>query len=401
MRKISTRTPKTHQNRNPLVLLGIMLNASLPPGTRTPAWPPRIVLGIETSCDETGLALLQLSGEGHQPSPTLLGQALHSQIDMHKAYGGVVPELASRDHLLRIVPLLRECLQQASLSLDDIDLIAVTEGPGLAGALLVGTSLAMGLGLALQRPVQPVHHLEGHLLSPLLVPGAPAEPPFVALLVSGGHTQLMQVAAIGDYTLLGETIDDAAGEAFDKSAQLLGLGYPGGPALSALAQRAAQPDRFSLPRPLLNRPGLDFSFAGLKTAVMTQVQKLRQAQTGRPDLDGRLLPEADRADLAAATERAIVEVLMAKSERALAETGLRRLVISGGVSANRLLRARLEDLTRRTGVEVSLPPPSLCTDNGVMIAWAGGLRAWRQASPPAMGGETALPIRARPRWALA
>ncbi|MFZ9104966.1 MAG: tRNA (adenosine(37)-N6)-threonylcarbamoyltransferase complex transferase subunit TsaD, partial [Burkholderiaceae bacterium] len=260
---------------------------------------PVRILGIETSCDETGLALLELSAPapGSQwPTARVLGQALHSQIDLHKTYGGVVPELASRDHLLRIMPLLTSCLEQANSSLDQVDWIAVTEGPGLAGALLVGVSVAHGLAAALNKPLMGIHHLEGHLLSPLLDAGSQdLRFPFLALLVSGGHTQIMQVDGVGQYTLLGETIDDAAGEAFDKSAQLLGLGYPGGPAISKWAANG-RADRFEFPRPLKHRPNLDFSFAGLKTAVLTQVQKLQTP-----------LSDEDRADVAAGVQAAIVD----------------------------------------------------------------------------------------------
>ena len=285
-----------------------------------------LILGIESSCDETGVALVRSQDKA---LPVLLAHALFSQIDMHQAYGGVVPELASRDHIRRVIPLAREVLSQAQHNLQDIDLIAYTRGPGLAGALLVGAGVACAMGAALQKPVLGVHHLEGHLLSPFLS-ADPPEFPFVALLVSGGHTQLMRVDGVGQYVLLGETIDDAAGEAFDKSAKLMGLPYPGGPALSKLAEQG-NAQAFKLPRPLLHSGDLDFSFAGLKTAVLTQAKKLGA------DL------EAHKADLAASTEAAIVEVLLKKSLAALRETGLQRLVVAGGVGANRHLRAQLND----------------------------------------------------------
>jgi N6-L-threonylcarbamoyladenine synthase len=316
-----------------------------------------LVLGIESSCDETGVALVDAGGAG---VPRLLGHSLHSQVRMHEAYGGVVPELASRDHIRRVLPLTQEVLQQAGRSLADIEIVAYTRGPGLAGALLVGAGVACALGASLDRPVLGVHHLEGHLLSPFLS-ADPPEFPFVALLVSGGHTQLMRVEAVGHYELLGETIDDAAGEAFDKSAKLLGLGYPGGPALSRLAEQG-DAQAFALPRPLLHSGDLDFSFAGLKTAVLTQARKL-----------GDELP-ARKADLAASTEAAIVEVLLKKSLAALKQSGLRRLVVAGGVGANRLLREQLDAACAKRGVRVHYPELSLCTDNGAMIAMAAALR---------------------------
>ena len=316
-----------------------------------------LVLGIESSCDETGVALVDAGGPG---VPRLLGHSLHSQVRMHEAYGGVVPELASRDHIRRVLPLTQDVLQQAGRSLADIETVAYTRGPGLAGALLVGAGVACALGASLDRPVLGVHHLEGHLLSPFLS-ADPPEFPFVALLVSGGHTQLMRVEAVGDYELLGETIDDAAGEAFDKSAKLLGLGYPGGPALSRLAEQG-DAKAFALPRPLLHSGDLDFSFAGLKTAVLTQARKL-----------GEELP-ARKADLAASTEAAIVEVLLKKSLAALKQSGLRRLVVAGGVGANRLLREQLDAACAKRGVRVHYPELSLCTDNGAMIAMAAALR---------------------------
>jgi N6-L-threonylcarbamoyladenine synthase len=339
-----------------------------------------LVLGIESSCDETGVALVDAGGAG---VPRLLGHALHSQVQMHQAYGGVVPELASRDHIRRVLPLTREVLKASNRSLADVETVAFTRGPGLAGALLVGAGVACALGAALDRPVLGVHHLEGHLLSPFLG-GDPPEFPFVALLVSGGHTQLMRVDGVGQYELLGETIDDAAGEAFDKSAKLLGLGYPGGPALSKLAQQG-DPKAFALPRPLLHSGDLDFSFAGLKTAVLTQVRKLG---------DGL---EARKADVAASTEAAIVEVLLKKSLAALKDTGLKRLVVAGGVGANRLLREQLNAACAKRGVRVHYPELELCTDNGAMIAMAAAMRL-------AAGVETATKTYAfdvKPRWPLA
>ena len=282
------------------------------------------ILGIETSCDETGVALVVCQGDD---LPRLVEDALHSQVDLHATYGGVVPELASRDHVRRVLPLLSEVLRNANLTTSDIDLVAYTRGPGLAGALLVGSGVACSLAAALGRPAVGVHHLEGHLLSPFLS-AAPPSFPFLALLVSGGHTQLLKVTDVGRYELLGDTIDDAAGEAFDKTAQLLGLGYPGGPALARLAE-FGDPSAFSLPRPLLNRPNLDFSFAGLKTAVRIHASRLDSTC------------EQARADLAASTQEAIVDVLVRKSMAALDATGLRRIVVAGGVGANTALRDRL------------------------------------------------------------
>jgi N6-L-threonylcarbamoyladenine synthase len=332
-----------------------------------------LVLGIETSCDETGIALFD-SADG------LLAHALHSQIDMHQAFGGVVPELASRDHIRRVLPLLEQCLQQAGRRKHDIDAIAVTEGPGLAGALLVGASIAHALGWSLGKPVVGVHHLEGHLLSALLADPAP-DFPFVALLVSGGHTQLMRVEALGRYALLGETLDDAAGEAFDKTAQLLGLGYPGGPAVSRLAEFGiAGAVRF--PRPLLHSKDLDFSFSGLKTAVLTAVRRI----------DGTC--DQSRADIALGFVEAVVDVLAAKSIAALERTGMTRLVVAGGVGANRQLRTRLAADAERIGVELFFPPLPLCTDNGAMIARAGLARLEG-------GARGSLGFAVQPRWALA
>ena len=312
-----------------------------------------IVLGVESSCDETGIAL-------YDTERGLLAHALHSQIAMHEAYGGVVPELASRDHVRRAIPLLEQVLSDSGESTSSINAIAYTQGPGLAGALLVGASVANGLALALNKPVIGIHHLEGHLLSPLLAMQAP-EFPFVALLVSGGHTQLMRVDNVGEYTLLGETLDDAAGEAFDKSAKLLGLGYPGGPAISRLAE-SGDPGLFELPRPMLHSKNLDFSFSGLKTAVLTLVKK----QEGE-------LTDTIRAAIARAFVDAIVEVLVAKCLAAIKQTGMKRLVIAGGVGANAQLRKALNEAAVKKRFEVFYPDLALCTDNGAMIALAGAL----------------------------
>jgi N6-L-threonylcarbamoyladenine synthase len=337
-----------------------------------------VVLGIESSCDETGVALC--TGEGK-----LLAQALHSQVAMHQDYGGVVPELASRDHIRRVLPLTQQVLHAANLTVKDIDAIAYTQGPGLAGALLVGAGVSASLAWALGKPLIAVHHLEGHLLAPLLSKNPPAFP-FIALLVSGGHTQLMHVKALGDYALLGETVDDAAGEAFDKSAKLLGLGYPGGPALSKLAEQgdAAAAKAFNLPRPMLHSGDLEFSFAGLKTAVFTQV-KAGRAQTAEA-----------KAALALAAEDAIVEVLTRKSLTALKQTGLKRLVCAGGVAANSKLRAVLNAAAIKHQLEVFYPELSLCTDNGAMIALAGALRL--SANPKLAQHGHAFSV--KPRWPL-
>jgi len=307
---------------------------------------------------------------------------VHSQILMHQAYGGVVPELASRDHIRRVLPLTEQVLAEAGATLAEIDVVAFTRGPGLAGALLVGAGVACALAAALGKPTLGVHHLEGHLLSPFLS-ADPPEFPFVALLVSGGHTQLMRVDGVGRYELLGETIDDAAGEAFDKSAKLMGLGYPGGPALSRLAQQG-DAAAFKLPRPLLHSGNLDFSFAGLKTAVLTQARKLGDA------LDAR------KADLAASTEAAIVEVLLKKSLTALRQTGLGRLVVAGGVGANRLLRAQLNEACAKAGVRVHYPELHLCTDNGAMIAMAAAMRLQAQMQT----ANKAYAFDVKPRWPL-
>ncbi|WP_455283395.1 tRNA (adenosine(37)-N6)-threonylcarbamoyltransferase complex transferase subunit TsaD [Cupriavidus necator] len=335
-----------------------------------------LVLGIESSCDETGLAL-------YDTEAGLLSHALHSQIAMHRDYGGVVPELASRDHIRRVLPLLEQVLAEAGRTRRDIDAIAFTQGPGLAGALLVGASVANALGFALNVPMVGVHHLEGHLLSPLLTREPPPFP-FVALLVSGGHTQLMEVRGIGDYTLLGETLDDAAGEAFDKTAKLLGLGYPGGPEVSRLAEFGT-PGAFALPRPMLHSGNLDFSFAGLKTAVLTQTRKLANTC------------EQNRANLARAFVDAIVDVLAAKSMAALKQTGHKRLVVAGGVGANRQLRERLDQFGKQRKIEVYYPDLAFCTDNGAMIAFAGAMRL--QAAPELARHEYGYGV--TPRWDLA
>ena len=338
-----------------------------------------LILGIESSCDETGVALVRSTGAD---VPTLLAHALHSQIDMHQAYGGVVPELASRDHIRRVLPLTQAVMAESGHTLAEVDVVAYTRGPGLAGALLVGAGVACALGAALGKPVLGVHHLEGHLLSPFLS-ADPPEFPFVALLVSGGHTQLMRVDGVGRYEILGETIDDAAGEAFDKSAKLMGLGYPGGPALSRLAEQG-DPLAFKLPRPLLHSGNLDFSFAGLKTAVLTQAKKLGD------DLEAR------KADLAASTQAAIVDVLVKKSLTALRETGLQRIVVAGGVGANRLLREQLNAACAKQRVRVHYPELHLCTDNGAMIAMAAAMRL--QSGQQQARCDYAFDV--KPRWPL-
>jgi len=330
-----------------------------------------LVLGIETSCDETGVALYD------DTAARLLAHAVHSQVAMHEAYGGVVPELASRDHIQRLVPLTRLVLERAGQRMSDLGGVGYTEGPGLAGALLVGASYAHALGEALGIPVLGVHHLEGHLLSPLLST-RPPQFPFIALLVSGGHTQLMRVDGIGAYRLLGETQDDAAGEAFDKTAKLLGLGYPGGPALSALAERG-QSGRYDLPRPMLASGDLDFSFSGLKTAVL---------------LLTRGADPSAYADIARAFVDAVVAVLVAKCVRALDANGLGRLVVAGGVGANKQLRAALDGEATRLGFAVFYPEPELCTDNGAMIAFAAAQRLARGEA----AREHAFTV--KPRWPL-
>jgi len=329
-----------------------------------------IVLGLESSCDETGVAL-------YDTAAGLRAHRVHSQIDLHAAYGGVVPELASRDHVRRLPTLIRQVLADAALTLDAVDAIAYTAGPGLAGALLVAAGTGEALAAARGIPALPIHHLEGHLLSPLLAEDAP-EFPFVALLVSGGHTQLMRVAGVGQYELLGESVDDAAGEAFDKTAKLMGLPYPGGPALAALAD-AGVAGRIQLPRPMLHSGDLNFSFSGLKTAVMTSLR------------DHQVVA----ADLAAEFQAAVVDVLAAKAKTALKQTGLTRLVVAGGVGANQALRDRLAQMTERRGWRVYYPEPALCTDNGAMIAFAGAMRMRAGER-----GEAAGRVAVRPRWPL-
>ena len=336
------------------------------------------VLGLETSCDETGVAV-------YDTRRGLVAHALHSQVAMHAAYGGVVPELASRDHVQRVLPLTRQVLAEAGLALADLDGVAYTQGPGLAGALLVGAGVANALAYALGKPVVGVHHLEGHLLSPLLATPRPVFP-FVALLVSGGHTQLFEVGGVGRYRLLGDTQDDAAGEAFDKTAKLLGLPYPGGPALARLAA-TGRPGRAVLPRPMLGSGDLDFSFSGLKTAVLTLVRR-DEADGGAP------LAAARKADIAREFESAVVDVLAVKALAALDATGLTRLVVAGGVGANLTLRARLAAETARRGAEVFYPALEFCTDNGAMIALAGALRLEHAA-------QQGYGYTVRPRWALA
>jgi N6-L-threonylcarbamoyladenine synthase len=330
------------------------------------------VLGIETSCDETGVAV-------YDTDRGLLAHALYSQVALHADYGGVVPELASRDHVRKLLPLVRQTLAEAGLGTADLDGVAFTAGPGLVGALMVGAATARALAWALDLPAVGVHHMEGHLLAPLLEdPGL--QPPFVALLVSGGHTQLVEVAAIGDYRLLGETLDDAAGEAFDKTAKLMGLRYPGGPELARLAA-SGRPGVFRFSRPMTDRPGLDFSFSGLKTQVLLAWQASDQG------------PET-RADIARGFEDAVVETLAIKCDRALEQTGARTLVVAGGVGANLRLRARLQVLAVRRGGRACFPRPEFCTDNGAMIAFAGALRLQAGQGEPAT-------VTVQPRWDMA
>lgn len=333
------------------------------------------VLGIESSCDETGVAI-------YDTEQGLLGQALFSQVDMHAQYGGVVPELASRDHVQRVLPLVSQVLKDADTRADQLDGVAYTAGPGLAGALLVGAGVARSLAFGWGIPAVEVHHMEGHLLAPLLEARAP-QFPFVALLVSGGHTLLLDARSLGDYAILGESVDDAAGEAFDKAAKMMGLGYPGGPRIAALAEQGTA-GRFRFPRPMTDRPGLDMSFSGLKTFTLNTIR----------DLGGKeALSEQDQADVARAFEEAAVDTLMIKCRRAMEQTGYKQLVMAGGVSANRSLRAKLSEQLGKRGVEVFYPAPQYCTDNGAMIAFAGALRL--------QAGETAeLPIKVRARWPL-
>jgi len=350
-----------------------------------------IVLGIETSCDETGVALYNTTPweEGKPAFQGILGQGLHSQIAMHKDYGGVVPELASRDHIRRVLPLLEQSLAQSGLKLADIDTVAFTQGPGLAGALLVGSAFAKSLAQGLNLPSIGVHHLEGHLLSPLLGQTAP-QFPFIALLVSGGHTQLMRVSGIGQYELLGETLDDAAGEAFDKTAKLLGLDYPGGAAISKLAEKG-QPGIFDLPKPMLHSGDLDFSFSGLKTAVLNQVKKFAEKKI----VDSSEVAQF-QADLARSFVDSIVAVLVSKAEKALKQTGCKQLVLAGGVGANLQLRNALNNQAKKNDFEVHYPPLELCTDNGVMIAFAGALRMLAKNN----GSTTSGAFDVKPRWDL-
>lgn len=338
------------------------------------------VLGIESSCDETGVALID-SEKG------LLADAVYTQIDMHRAYGGVVPELASRDHIRRALVLIDDVLSRANVQKEDIDAVAVTEGPGLAGALLVGSSVAHAIGYALGIPVVGVHHLEGHLLSACLADPAP-QFPFIALLVSGGHTQFMRVNAFGSYELLGETLDDAAGEAFDKTAQLLGEGYPGGPAVSRLAE-SGMPGAIELPRPMLHSPSLDMSFSGLKTAVLTAVNDAKDPSD----------PQF-RSDLALAFTEAVAEVLTTKAVKAIKTTGIKQLVVAGGVSANKTLRASLIEACRKRGGHVFFPPQRLCTDNGAMIAVAGMMRLQRMSEEELQNACKRWSFSAKPRWTL-
>lgn len=328
------------------------------------------VLGIETSCDETGVAI-------YHSEKGLYSHLLYSQVDMHSEYGGVVPELASRDHIRKLVPLIRQCLQESQLTGSDINGIAYTAGPGLMGALLVGAATARSLAWAWQIPAIAVHHMEGHLLAPMLEENPP-EFPFVALLISGGHTLLVQVEGIGRYQLLGESLDDAAGEAFDKTAKMLGLGYPGGPKLSALAEQGTAQIKF--PRPMTDRPGLDFSFSGLKTFTLNAVNSSEKT-------------DQDKADIAAAFQQAVAETLSIKCKRALQQTGLKRLVVAGGVSANKQIRASLTQMVAKENARLYFPRLEFCTDNGAMIAYAGCQRLMA-------GQQQGLEIYARPRWPI-
>jgi N6-L-threonylcarbamoyladenine synthase len=332
------------------------------------------VLGIETSCDETGVAI-------YHAKKGLINHTLHSQVEMHSEYGGVVPELASRDHIRKLVPLIKQTLQASQLSSSDINGIAYTAGPGLMGALLVGAATARSLAWAWQIPAVAVHHMEGHLLAPMLEENPPAFP-FVALLISGGHTLLVKVEAIGHYQLLGESLDDAAGEAFDKTAKMLGLGYPGGPKLAELAEHGTPLIRF--PRPMTDRPGLDFSFSGLKTFTLNTFN----ASERDPDKTGQ-----NKANIAAAFQQAVAETLSIKCRRALQQTGLKRLVVAGGVSANRQIRASLTEMTAKEQAQIYFPRLEFCTDNGAMIAYAGCQRLMA-------GQQQGLEIFARPRWPI-
>jgi len=334
------------------------------------------VLGIETSCDETGVAV-------YDSTRGLLSHALHSQVALHADYGGVVPELASRDHVRRLLPLIQTVLDQSGSTRENIDGVAYTAGPGLLGALLVGGCTARAIAFGWGVPAVGVHHMEGHLLAPLLEPEGP-QFPFVALLVSGGHTQLVEVAGVGSYRILGESLDDAAGEAFDKVAKMLGLGYPGGPQLAALAEGGG-PARYDFPRPMTTRPGLDFSFSGLKTFTGTLIKDVAAGTGG--------LGDRERADIAASFQEAVVDTLLIKCRRALEQTGLTTLVMAGGVSANRRLRTRLREMAEPRGWGVYYPRMEFCTDNGAMIALAGCLRL--QA-----GQHDGLAVRAQARWPM-
>jgi N6-L-threonylcarbamoyladenine synthase len=336
------------------------------------------VLGIETSCDETGVAL-------YDGAAGLLGHAVYSQVALHAQYGGVVPELASRDHVRKLAPMIAQLLDELAVVPGDVDGVAYTAGPGLAGALLVGAGFARSLAWSWGVPALGVHHMEGHLLAPMLEDEVPGFP-FVALLVSGGHTQLVEVTAVGDYRLLGESVDDAAGEAFDKTAKLLGLGYPGGPALAALACDG-DPTRFRFPRPMTDRPGLDFSFSGLKTFALTTLRE----HAGEKPTDE--LPAPLRADIARAFEDAVVDTLAIKCRRAVEQTGSKSLVMAGGVSANRTLRARVDGLMADLGGRAYYPRAELCTDNGAMIAYAG----WQRLKA---GQHDGLGFDIRPRWPM-
>ena len=331
------------------------------------------VLGIETSCDETGVAI-------YDDEQGLLAERLYSQISLHTEYGGVVPELASRDHVIKLLPLIDEIMQEAQCSVESIDGLAYTSGPGLVGALMVGAATAQSLAYVWKKPAIGVHHMEGHLLAPMLEGNAP-EFPLVALLVSGGHTQLVHVKAIGEYELLGESLDDAAGEAFDKTAKMMGLSYPGGPAVAKCAEQGDD-QRFDFPRPMVNRPGLDFSFSGLKTFTLNTVEKC-----------GDDISDQDKADVAACFQRAVVETLTIKCKRALKQTNCKRLLIAGGVSANKALREDLDKMVEKERAELFYARPEFCTDNGAMIAYAGCQRL-------KVGQSSDFTIQVRPRWPL-
>lgn len=332
-----------------------------------------IVLGIETSCDETGVAI-------YDSENGLLGDVLYSQVKMHSEYGGVVPELASRDHVRKLLPLINEVFSQSGMNAQNLDAVAYTAGPGLIGALMVGAATGRSLAMAWDIPAIGVHHMEGHMLAPMLE-DEPPEFPFVALLVSGGHTQLVKVTAIGEYELLGESLDDAAGEAFDKAAKMLGLDYPGGPLIAKLAEKG-DPKRFTFPRPMTDRPGLDFSFSGLKTFTLNTINKYKENDQ---------LCEQTMADIACAFQEAVVETLAIKCRRAIQQTGMKQLIIAGGVSANTRLRERLETAMKKERAALFYARPQLCTDNGAMIAYAGCQRLLA-------GQKNDLSIKVQPRW---